>query len=208
MLPSCACEHSDVYFTDQGAVAQLGERDVRNVEVRGSIPLSSITGLILTVGKKNVSNSMFVYPRRYHRIMQLARSILILLIIATTSFSVESFRSFSSCISVQDIEIVGDTVWVASSGGIYKHSRSTGEGTLLSNTSSLPDPFHTTLCFDSEKLSGQEQIRDTLPDILLEGRGRFYSYVSAKWPITNLQSHGKYMIVGSVNGLSIFDTKR
>ncbi len=25
----------------QGAVAQLGERDVRNVEVRGSIPLSS-----------------------------------------------------------------------------------------------------------------------------------------------------------------------
>jgi hypothetical protein len=25
-----------------GAVAQLGERDVRNVEARGSIPLSSI----------------------------------------------------------------------------------------------------------------------------------------------------------------------
>ena len=26
---------------DKGAVAQLGERHVRNVEVRGSIPLSS-----------------------------------------------------------------------------------------------------------------------------------------------------------------------
>ena len=29
-------------FEFYGAVAQLGERDVRNVEVRGSIPLSSI----------------------------------------------------------------------------------------------------------------------------------------------------------------------
>ena|GEM_PF-7073436 len=28
---------------DLGAVAQLGERDVRNVEVRGSIPLGSTT---------------------------------------------------------------------------------------------------------------------------------------------------------------------
>jgi hypothetical protein len=27
--------------TETGAVAQLGERDVRNVEARGSIPLSS-----------------------------------------------------------------------------------------------------------------------------------------------------------------------
>jgi len=163
----------------------------------------------LTVGKKNVSNSMFVYPRRYHRIMQLARSILILLIIATTSFSVESFRSFSSCISVQDIEIVGDTVWVASSGGIYKHSRSTGEGTLLSNTSSLPDPFHTTLCFDSEKTIWSGTNQGYLARYTTGGKRKvFYSYVSAKWPITNLQSHGKYMIVGSVNGLSIFDTKK
>ncbi len=30
-----------IYFQCFGAVAQLGERDVRNVEVRGSIPLSS-----------------------------------------------------------------------------------------------------------------------------------------------------------------------
>ena len=29
-----------------GAVAQLGERDVRNVEARGSIPLSSISSLM------------------------------------------------------------------------------------------------------------------------------------------------------------------
>ena len=34
-------------MTDQdGAVAQLGERNVRNVEVRGSIPLSSTIALI------------------------------------------------------------------------------------------------------------------------------------------------------------------
>jgi len=35
-----------------------------------------------------------------------------------------------------------------------------------------------------------------------------YSYVSAKWPITSLQNYGKYMIVGSAKGLSIFDTKK
>ena len=32
---------SDIYCNLLGAVAQLGERDVRNVEARGSIPLSS-----------------------------------------------------------------------------------------------------------------------------------------------------------------------
>ena len=31
----------DVHYPSSGAVAQLGERDVRNVEVRGSIPLGS-----------------------------------------------------------------------------------------------------------------------------------------------------------------------
>ena len=34
----------------QGAVAQLGERSVRNAEVRGSIPLGSIPGWPATVG--------------------------------------------------------------------------------------------------------------------------------------------------------------
>jgi hypothetical protein len=32
----------NLYWNFLGAVAQLGERDVRNVEARGSIPLSSI----------------------------------------------------------------------------------------------------------------------------------------------------------------------
>ena len=35
----------DVHYPSSGAVAQLGERDVRNVEVRGSIPLGSTTSL-------------------------------------------------------------------------------------------------------------------------------------------------------------------
>ncbi len=142
--------------------------------------------------------------------MQSARLIFILLIIITTySFSAESFRSFSSCISIQDIEIVGDTVWVASSGGIYKHSRSTGKGTLLPSTSSLPDPFSTSLCFDSDKFiwSGTNQGYLTRYDA--KGKKAVsYSYVSANWPITNLQNYGKYIIVGSAKGLSIFDTKK
>ena len=34
----------------EGAVAQLGERSVRNAEVRGSIPLGSTSGWPATVG--------------------------------------------------------------------------------------------------------------------------------------------------------------
>ncbi len=36
-----------VYSLDLGAVAQLGERGVRNAKVRGSIPLSSISALCI-----------------------------------------------------------------------------------------------------------------------------------------------------------------
>ncbi len=141
--------------------------------------------------------------------MQSARLIFILLIITTYSFSAEFFRSFSSCISIQDIEIAGDTVWVASSGGIYKHSSSSGNGILLPNTSSLPDPLHNSLCFDSEKFIWSGTNQGYLARYAAGGKKKVsYSYVSAKWPITNLQSIGKYMIVGSEKGLSIFDTKK
>lgn len=140
--------------------------------------------------------------------MQSVRFIFILLIITASSFSTEFFRSFSSCISIQDIEIAGDTVWVASSGGIYKHSRSSGKGILLPNTSSLPDPFYNSLCFDSEKFIWSGTNQGYLARYAAGGKRKVsYSYVSAKWPITNLQSYGKYMVVGSVKGLSIFDTK-
>jgi hypothetical protein len=45
--------------------------------------------------------------------------------------------------------------------------------------------------------------------MLPEGRKRFFnSYVSAKWPITCMKNLGKYMIIGSEKGLSIFDTKK
>jgi len=152
---------------------------------------------------------MSVSPKRSPCIMQSSRMFFILLIFVASSFSAEYFRSFSSCISIQDIEIVGDTVWVASSGGIYKHSRLTGQGILLPNTSLLPDPLHTSLTFDSEKSVWSGTNQGYLARYGAGGKKNvFYPYVSAKWPITSLQSFGKYVIVGSEKGLSIFDTKK
>ena len=63
---------------DLGAVAQLGERDVRNVEVRGSIPLgSTITWRHLRIPQTQVpenmlamtSNSAIHHRPRRHRII-------------------------------------------------------------------------------------------------------------------------------------------
>jgi hypothetical protein len=57
-----------IYFrareTYSGAVAQLGERDVRNVEARGSIPLSSIF----------IASFSFMYCTRVKRVPFLFRA--------------------------------------------------------------------------------------------------------------------------------------
>lgn len=137
------------------------------------------------------------------------RIIISLLLITAFSFSGEQFLSFSSCISIQDIEITGDTVWVASSGGIYKHSRSSGKGILLPNTSSLPDPLHNAICLDSDGSVWSGTSQGYLARYGAAGkRNIFYSYFSAKWPVTDLLNFGNYLIVGSTEGVSFFDKRK
>ena len=53
------------FFRTFGAVAQLGERDVRNVEARGSIPLSSIQGIPGSAG-----DAFFIYFIFRHPVQQ------------------------------------------------------------------------------------------------------------------------------------------
>ena len=56
-----------IYFSEpiiiHGAVAQLGERDVRNVEARGSIPLSSTSASLrimqMAYSRRNASKQYF-----------------------------------------------------------------------------------------------------------------------------------------------------
>lgn len=141
--------------------------------------------------------------------MQAIRIIFTLLLIAASSFSGESFINFSSCISIQDIEVTGDTVWVASSGGLYKHCNSTGKGVLLPNTSTFPDPYQTSFFYDSDKSIWSGTFQGYLARNSSSGkRAVSYSYVSAQWPITDIQGYGNYLIVGSSRGLSIFDKKK
>lgn len=139
--------------------------------------------------------------------MRLAPAILILSTIFC-SYAGEAFRNFASCISIQDFEIIGDTVWVASTGGIYKHCRSTGKGILLPNVSTLPDPFQTAFFYDSDKnlwsgtVTGFLSKRNSSGKITVSS-----SYVSANWPITDLTGFGKYIVVGSSKGVGFFDKK-
>lgn len=133
-------------------------------------------------------------------------ALIVLLVLSVFSYPGEAFRNFASCISIQDFEVIGDTVWVASSGGIYKHCRSTGKGILLPNTSSLPDPLKTSFLYDNDKNLWTGTSMGYLEKHSQKGNVAVSrAYVSNGWSITDLATYGKYLIVGSSNGVSFFD---
>lgn len=126
-----------------------------------------------------------------------------------TSHAYEGFRNFASCISVQDIELIGDTVWVATSGGIYKHSKTTGKGVLLPNTSSMPDPLYTTIFMENGKTLWFATSQGYLSQGTSVNHGNvYYNYVSAGWSVTDLASYNNFLVVGSTQGISFFDKNK
>ena len=118
----------------------------------------------------------------------------------------ESITNYSDSKCVFDFVIKSDTVWVASSGGLYIQKRTTGTGFLVPSTVSSPDPRITAVCRDSK---GNIWTGSSLGFLTSRSPGgkviSSVSYSSANWRISGLVSYKNYLIVGSLRGVSIFD---
>jgi ligand-binding sensor domain-containing protein len=130
----------------------------------------------------------------------------LLFLLSSTSFSYEVFRNYSSTISVSDFEIMGDSLLVASSGGLYIFNLQTGHGQLQASNSMSPDPTITSICIDNNKNiwcgSAQGYLIKRSPNGTVTP---VYTYYSGKTGITDLFRYGDYIIVGTSKGLSFFN---
>jgi hypothetical protein len=123
--------------------------------------------------------------------------------------SYDRFVNYTAALSVYDFAADNDMLWVASSGGLYGLNTATRNGTLYSDPALFPDPAITTLCLDANhtlwigSMEGYLYKRPRMgPQTVIK------SYLTAGWGITDIVSYGKYLIIGSDNGCSVFDTAK
>ena len=132
-----------------------------------------------------------------------------LVIIPSTALPFERFVNYTSTLTVNDFAFSGDTIWAATSGGLFRYVRSTGSGTLFSNPSFFPDPAISAVCVDAKKNLWAASQKGFLT--LRQSKGKtvsFSNYATAGWTITDIASYGKYLIIASDKGCSVFDTEK
>ena len=132
-----------------------------------------------------------------------------LLIAPSTVLPFERFANYTSTLTVNDFAFNNDTVWAATSGGLYCYIRANGSGTLFSNPSFFPDPAISAVCVDAKNNLWAGSQKGYLT--LRQSKGKtvvFSNYTTAGWRIFDLASFGKYLIVAADKGCSIFDTEK
>lgn len=128
------------------------------------------------------------------------------------AFSFERITNYASCISVYDFESDGDSLYVASSGGLYVFNKSTKTGRLLPSNTRSPDPCTKSLCLQGNQIlwSGTNQgyLSKRTPPDNLNLITTFPSYFSTQWKILDLVLYGKYLLIASNKGISVFNTEK
>jgi ligand-binding sensor domain-containing protein len=137
---------------------------------------------------------------------------LLAVILCGFGFSFERIANFASCISVYDFESNGDSLYVASSGGVYIFNKSSGTGHLLPSNTRSPDPLTKSLCLQGNQIlwSGTNQgyLSKRTPPDNLNSISTFSSYVSTQWKILDLLLFGKSLLIASDKGISVFNTEK
>jgi ligand-binding sensor domain-containing protein len=128
------------------------------------------------------------------------------------AFSFERITNYASCISVYDFESDGNNLYVASSGGLYVFDKTTKTGRLLPSDTRSPDPYTKSLCLQGNQIlwSGTNQgyLSKRTPPDNLNSISTFSSYFSTQWKILDLVLYGKYLLIASNKGISVFNTEK
>lgn len=132
----------------------------------------------------------------------------ILFVLSSICHSFERFTNYSTPRTASDIKVVGDIVFVASSGGLYKYDTRKQSGELLESNSFSPDPFLKAVVYDR---AGRVWTGSRDGYLTVRDKGvtkSITSYFSAGWSINCMYPFGRYLIIGSNKGLSLFDTEK
>lgn len=134
----------------------------------------------------------------------------ILVFIASVTFHVyPSFFNYSSTIRINDLAKIGTKVFAATQGGLMVVDPVEDQVVLKSNTHEFPDLHLTSFCVDDNNNLWIGTKSGFIYRRTLDGRQRVYStYKAAQWSINDIIFYDKYLIVGSAQGCSVFDTEK
>jgi len=123
----------------------------------------------------------------------------------------ERFSNFSSAITVSDFERIGNNLYVASSGGLYIYDIAGKSGSLLQSNTNTPDPNTTAICSQGNNIlwtgTAQGYLSRRTPPENTADITTYNSFFSSGWKILDLVIYGKYLLVASNKGVSIFNTE-
>jgi hypothetical protein len=132
-----------------------------------------------------------------------------LVIIPSTALPFERFANYTSTLMVNDFAFSSDTVWAATSGGLFCYVQASGRGTLFSNPSFFPDPAIAAVCIDAKNNLWIASQKGYLT--LRQPKGKtvaFSNYATPGWRIFDIASYKKYLIIAADKGCSVFDTEK
>jgi len=139
----------------------------------------------------------------------LIKALLPALLCAAAISASDNITSYASPVTANDFLRWGDTMWVATSGGLRLHNFAEGGAHgMIASSSVFPDLHLTTLCRD---VRGDIWIGSRKGYLYrMTPRGQFTVYSNYKlsgWGITSLYAHERedLIIVGTTGGVSLFD---
>ncbi|MDR2592038.1 MAG: hypothetical protein LBC59_04455 [Chitinispirillales bacterium] len=122
------------------------------------------------------------------------------------SAAFENISNYSSPVTVNAFLQWGDTLWVATSGGLVMHNLASGAQEFVGNGRIFPDLYLTSLCRDDTGNVWIGSRRGYLYKRTPRGQYTTYStYKLSGWRVTSLYSYDGLIVVGSNMGVSLFD---
>lgn len=125
-----------------------------------------------------------------------------------TAFSFSQFTNYNSAVGINDILVDNSVVWAASTGGLIQVDPLQDTVTLENDFDNLPDLFLTSLCMDNEGNIWIGSKKGFLVQRSSKRYSVFKSYYASEWDINDMIVFGKYLIIASSKGCSIFDTEK
>ncbi len=134
---------------------------------------------------------------------------LILFVLTFSVYPFQQFVNYAPTVAVNGFAKTGDTLWVASGGGLFVYNTVTGHGELLNDHRRFPDPHLTSVV---EARNGDLWIGSRNGYLYRRTKNGvfsvFSSYFRAGWGIVDLYEYQSYIIVGSQRGVSVFDPQK
>lgn len=132
---------------------------------------------------------------------------ILLVLFSSTLVARETFVNYGSTIAVKDLAATSEYIYAATDGGLIRLDLSSKTVNLIRDPRRIYDIHLRALVADSAGVLWIGSSLGYLTRFSDDGSTLVYNgYVFSEWDITRLAMYGKYVLVGSSKGLSVFNS--